>query len=152
MNTYEEQLAYLAGVLDSEASLYLTKSTNKTGYARYRAGIKIAMNDIGALRLFKKIFGGKIYKGTRKVKLDSKECYAPARVLQYGSEEKIKEIISVLYPYIQVKQKQAAIIMDFLAEREVAKEEASYNSFMRCGKLNNKYLASRAAKKSGWIK
>lgn len=138
-----EQYAYLAGIVDGEGSLYITKSKNK----QFTAGLKIAMNDKPALVLFRSVFGGKISKGTRKIDKRNNKLYAPAWVLQYRSLGDIKSIITKLLPYLQVKSIQAKIILEFIEMKFFPG-----NKFQTQGQLNNKYIQCRAEKKRGWIK
>jgi LAGLIDADG endonuclease len=138
-----EQYAYLAGIVDGEGSIYITKSKNK----QFTAGLKVAMNDKPALVLFQSVFGGKISKGTRKIDKRNNKLYAPAWVLQYRSLSDIKFIISKLAPFLQVKSKQAQIILDFIELKFFPGDK-----FQTQGRLNNKYIQCRAEKKRGWIK
>ncbi len=142
MNT-NEQYAYLAGIVDGEGSIYITKSKDK----QFTAGLKIAMNDKPALLLFQSVFGGKISKGTRKIDKRNNKLYAPAWVLQYRSLSDIKFIITKLAPFLRVKNKQAQIILDFIELKFFPGDK-----FQTQGQLNNKYIQCRAEKKRGWIK
>ena len=138
-----EQYAYLAGIVDGEGSIYITKSKNK----QFTAGLKVAMNDKPALTLFQSVFGGKISKGTRKIDKRNNKLYAPAWVLQYRSLNDIKSIITKLTPFLQVKRKQAEIVLDFIELKFFPGDK-----FQTQGQLNNKYIQCRAEKKRGWIK
>jgi hypothetical protein len=142
MNT-NEQYAYLAGIVDGEGSIYITKSKDK----QFTAGLKVAMNDKPALVLFQSVFGGKISKGTRKIDKRNNKLYAPAWVLQYRSLNDIKSIITKLTPFLQVKRKQAQIVLDFIELKFFPG-----GKFQTQGQLNNKYIQCRAEKKRGWIK
>lgn len=145
--TSAEKLAYCAGIIDGEGSLYITKNTKTDNKPkRYFAGIKIAMNDRPALDLFKSIFGGKVVKGSRKLDKRVGKIYAPAWVLQYRGVSDIKAILYALKPYLVVKNKQAEVILEFLT----LKEAVWPNLFKKNAALNNKYVQSRAIKKSGW--
>ncbi len=139
-----ERLAYLAGILDGEGSLYISKSKDK----RYTAGIKISMNDKESLELFQKTFGGNIIRGTKKIDKVTGKHYAPAWVLQYRGQNDILNIIKSLYPFLQIKQPQAEILWQFIA----LKPNWYLTKFQLHGLYNNLYIKSRKIKKQNWQK
>lgn len=142
-----EQLSYLAGVIDSEGSIYITKSSSRKNRSRYRAAVQIAMNDKAALLLFQKFFGGKILVGSRKLNVKTKELYTPAYIIRHTSADAVKAILRTLYPYLQVKKNQAKIVLKFLTVKDSVAD-----NFERNGRLNNLFLSCRASKSQGWIK
>jgi len=150
--TYKEKLSYCAALLDSEGSLYLTKSYSKSKSKNsiFRAGIKIGMNDRMAIDLFIDVFGGKWYVGSKRIcKLTQKE-FSPAYVVQYNAEDKIKEIILSVLPYLQVKKEQAELLLEFLRYKNW-KRNGQITPFLAAGKLNNLYIKCKKLKSKNWI-
>lgn len=154
-----EDLAYMAGILDGEGSLFIskTKKDKDDVRVRYQAGIKIGMNDSAALLVFQKYFGGNINIGSKKVKVADGSEYTRAYILQYSSESKIIEILSLLTPFLKVKKEQSEILTSFIISKKLFNMSLSLMGNKSAkglyyGRLNNFYLKSRAAKKRNWLR
>jgi len=101
--------AYMAGIIDGEGSLSISKTTLKK-YAKYspvyRARIGLGMTDKEIVQLFSNEFGGNIY--TESV---------PNRKLMYRwsrcGNSSVTGVLKILYPYLTGKKLQAELLIEF---------------------------------------
>ena len=148
--TYKEKLSYISGVFDGEGSLFLSKRV-KNKRKSWTANISVSMNDIHSLEIIKEVFGGNIRIGHKKIKdIQTKETYCPAYVISYGAEDKVKEIILLLLPYLQVKKEQAVLLLEFLRYKHW-KRNGRITPFSAAAQLNNLYIKCKKLKSKNWI-
>lgn len=112
-NPYDNQreavlLAYLAGIIDGEGSIGITKVTPKRyTNPRYTARIMLANVNKEVMELFANTFGGTI-----------SEERVPNRQLIYRWRKVgnpiTKEVLTKLYPYLIIKKPQATAVLEFL--------------------------------------
>jgi hypothetical protein len=105
-----EQLAYLAGIIDGEGSIYIGNfsSNPKTGTKYYQTNIEITNCDKNLMDWLINTFGARIYEYTKKQmpKNSTRETYY--RWIATG--ERVTHLIDVLMPYFIVKKQQAEIM------------------------------------------
>jgi len=110
-----QELAYLAGILDSEGSVMIKRSVyrmkNDCINPTYTPRVQVKMSDERPLLMFKQIFkgylnkAGKIYSGDRSFK-SNKILYV------YGAEHQIAyNILFQLLPYLIIKKEQAKLAL-----------------------------------------
>ena len=117
----ETELAYLAGILDSDGCIFITRrSPDKS--RRYisvvhSAIIVIAQIHPEALELFSKCFGGKIHNYTPQ----SRETFPhrrPLYRLTISSSQQTGKCIRALLPYLRLKLPQAHLALQLVELRE----------------------------------
>ena len=112
--TYDTDCAYAAGFVDGEGSIAVWRESrpkNNSGY-RYRAAVEVSNTDVEIIQWFKENFGGHICQTNRKnvVNKKHKPLY---RWICKTSE--VGEFLDKILPYLQVKQKQAEVVQQYLA-------------------------------------
>lgn len=113
----ELQYAYLAGLIDGEGCLRITrdhspgilKQGNKS--PRYGAGITIHMVTPEPLYFFKSIFpdGYLVYEGAREDRPNQRPTYC----WRCQNRHAVQEVVEKLYPYLLVKKNQADILLEY---------------------------------------
>jgi hypothetical protein len=112
-NRSDPFLAYCAGLIDGEGSIYIKKETyqSKTN-PKYRIVFKITMTEEPLIDLLSKTFNG-TYHLTTGNHLSRKSLYS----MHLGDRKAIKAITSLL-PYLMLKKKQAELALEFVRTRE----------------------------------
>lgn len=145
-----QKLAYCAGLLDGEGSIYLSKSS-KSKSKQYKPGLSISMNDVAGLKVFQSIFGGNIRVGNKRIKLNSKkEEFARAYILSYGAKNDIKKILESLLEFLHVKQEQAITMLDYIYYLDIF-ADLKTDKFRANGIKNNYYIKLKTQKSKNWI-
>lgn len=109
--TYEENLAYLAGLLDGEGCVRIGKDQRKNKLHRrknpsYFLDVRIEMVNAYFLKDYAKKFGGCIYQRKRIGKHGESVMW-----LLYG--KKASEFLSLVLPYLNVKKEEAKKAIEF---------------------------------------
>ena len=103
------QLAYIAGLLDGEGSLYIGRYPRKGNRSLgYRAYMTISNTHVPTLQWVKSIMGGKIVEMAKKG-----GCYS----LTFTTNT-IREWLPELLPYLLIKDSQAKVLLSFLDKQE----------------------------------
>jgi len=111
-------LSYLAGIIDGEGCIrinkykYKYKRGNKIKVA-YAGTLQVEMCAKEVLKVFSDTFGGNI---TSRKKKDTKPILYCWRV----GNQKCKNVLKLLYPYLRAKKKQAKLVIEF--QKELAKK------------------------------
>lgn len=104
------QLAYMAGIIDGEGSIYIGNfsSNPKTGSKYYQTNMEVTNTDENLINWINDVFGGRIYKYTAKQtpKNSRRTVY---RWIATG--DCVTHLIEVLSPYLIAKTKQAEIMI-----------------------------------------
>ena len=113
-NPQQTVLAYLAGIIDGEGTIRIGRSNNLTNrrVPAYYAGISCGMTELNALQLLVDTFGGKIRTEGRA------ENRKPMFRWGTSGTKAVARILVALYPYLRVKQPQAAVVLDFILNKE----------------------------------
>jgi len=103
-----ELYAYLAGILDGEGCLRISRTNQKDMVNPYfQASIQVGMQDKRVLEMFKTTFGGSIYKDrTVNGKL-------PVYRWRINSKRGSIKCLKKLMPYLITKREQAEILLSF---------------------------------------
>lgn len=112
------QYAYIAGLIDGEGTITITKQNNesfmkrqKLKNPRYLALLRIGMIEEKPIRFIEKVLKvGKVYK--EPPRKDRPTCRLMYRWICTNTQECLR-ILRDLYPYMLVKNKQAKIVMEF---------------------------------------
>ena len=104
---------YLAGFIDGEGSLMITKSrSRKSGHVQYRARVTVCNTDRGILEEICRDHGGTIHKaGARK------SSWKPAYMLVW-TDGLIPNLLSLLGPHLRLKRIQAAVQLKFIHHKK----------------------------------
>ncbi len=126
-----EELAWMAGIVDGEGSIMIQKVTKKSGlHPEYRLILRVNVSVGQDLSRFSEKFGSKIYPGKAPTSTSR-----PYRIwLVYGKTA--LSVLKVLLPYLVWKKDKAALAISFqeglktsrptLSAEEVAKRELFY--------------------------
>lgn len=114
-------LAYCAGVIDSDGSIgirkRLIKEKNKKPYLNYMEMISVGQVSDEAVSLLKAIFGGNLM--VRKATLPNRKNIFIWRVQQ----KKAQNCLELLLPFLRIKKKQAQNCLQFREVLEKSKLE-----------------------------
>lgn len=115
MSINETDKAYAAGFIDGEGYLGIMRHENRKFKDRpyYRAIVKVAQTRQTPLLWLQERWGGWINKRNQKKTLFTMN-YADAWYWTIGSKELIGKFIADIRPYLQLKNKQADVIMQRL--------------------------------------
>lgn len=107
--------AYLAGIIDGEGSIGLTRNRkNKSGRIVYYIFVTVGMTALEIPCLLKEIFGGSYY-------IRKKYSYSPNKKplgMWSISCLKAENVIKCLLPYLRVKRPQAELALEYRKEME----------------------------------
>lgn len=100
--------AYLAGILDGEGCLRVSKNhqANMTS-PFYQSAVQVGMQDYRVLEMFKRAFGGSVYK-ERVV-----HGRLPVYRWRINSKRGTIKLLKKLLPYLVTKKEQAEALMEF---------------------------------------
>ena len=105
------QLAYLAGIIDGEGSIYIGNfsSNPKTGTKYYQTNIEVTNTDKNLIDWLSSTFGGRIYTYTAK-QLPKNSRRTTYRWIATG--ERVTHIAEIILPYLIVKIRQCQIMIE----------------------------------------
>lgn len=111
------QYAYLAGLIDGEGCLRITRDkslgTEKQGHKspKYAASISMHMVTREPLDFFASLFpdGYLVYEGVR----DDRPNQRPTYCWRCQNRFVVQDVIEKIYPYLLVKNKQADLILEY---------------------------------------
>jgi len=138
MELLETEKAYMAGIIDGDGSISMSKQTSKYGRTDYRCAIKIQMDNREAIDYFhERIDEGYAYK------FFDKSRHKPRYVFMWNLNGKnTQEFCELLLPYLLVKKNQALAIIKYykngihekrILDNELIRREKLYK---RVRKLN----------------
>jgi len=108
------QLAYLAGIIDGEGSIYIGNfSCNpKTKIPYYQTNIQVTNTDKPLIDWLHEVFGGLVSKRTIKQHAENsrKQAY-----MWTASGERVTHLCELILPYLIVKTKQCEIMIKMRA-------------------------------------
>jgi len=108
------QLAYLAGIIDGEGSIYIGNfsSNLKTGSKYYQTNIEVTNSDKSLIDWLFNTFGGRIYTYSMK------QMPKNARRTYYrwiATGERVTHLVEIILPYIIIKKRQCEIMISMRA-------------------------------------
>lgn len=127
--TRAEDLAYFAGIVDGEGSLSIVKSTlHQSGRitSYYVTRMSVSNTNMALIKWITKRFGG---HGATQYKEGTRNPKWKAAYYVGFSAGRLKTLLPTLLPYLVIKQKQANLLIEFLALRESKRHV--YNSLSR---------------------
>ena len=110
VNPSKTDKAYIAGIVDGEGSLGITKRLHphrRSLSPTFTGALQVSMTDEDAIRFIAERYRGRVYRYGRN---DGRQPYYvfSATSLELG------EIIKDITPYLKVKHPQASIMLEFL--------------------------------------
>jgi hypothetical protein len=110
--------AYLAGIIDGEGTLTITRHIRKDrpGYTRFNLRLAVYNTNLGLLSELKEWFGGTIMIAER-----IGENWKPVGQLAW-SEEQLVVLLPKIIPYLLIKREQAEILLAAQATKMTATE------------------------------
>ena len=124
-----EDLAYIAGVLDSDGYIGLARqreNRRKNRTESYSPRVVVTQCQIGAVELIHSVFGG------RKYELEKGENHKTLHAVCINDRKHITEILTVVAPYLRIKKRQAELVLGFCKMRDaklVSKPRLSNGQF-----------------------
>jgi len=143
MNRYE-LLAYLAGLVDGEGAISISKRTDSKDasrrHPRYYPRIWLKNKNKEVIILLKKVFGGCIWR--EDISCGGKGGFRKSELWVWERKsDKVFEIVKSLYPFLIIKKPQANIILKF----EKVKKEA--RKVRKNSRIKGKPFEARFVKK-----
>lgn len=150
-NQRQTILAYLAGIIDGEGCIRISKqtATKGLGKAPYSANVNCGMTNPIAVELLHQTFGGSI-RDCQPTCKNASPC-KPLRYWYLSGTNGVAAALRQLYPYLRVKKKQAAYVLDFCMNKTdgripggVPQEEQRWREelYMNVKKLNQRGVAA----------
>jgi len=101
----KEDLAYIAGVIDSDGCISINRDIKK-----YQPTVQVTQAQPEAINLINKIFGGnyRIVKQS-KSSLNYKDLY----LWRIRSRKNLGIFLEAILPFLRIKRKQAKIVIDY---------------------------------------
>jgi len=111
------EIAYLAGIIDGEGSIYIGNFSchPKTKVPYYQTNIQVTNTDKPLIDWLQYIFGGLVNKRTKKQHASNsrKQAY-----MWTASGERLTHLCELLLPFLICKRKQAEIMLEIRATFE----------------------------------
>ncbi len=115
---------YLAGFVDGEGSVMIVKSkAGDQGRLEYRGRVSLANTDARVLRAIREGFGGMLEE---QPPLQS--GWNPLHQLVW-SEGMAEPLLRTLLPHLRIKQRQARVVLDFIAHKRGTRQEHAGRGF-----------------------
>lgn len=108
------QIAYLAGIVDGEGSIYIGNFScnKKTGVPYYQTNIQVTNTDKALIDWLVEIFGGLFSTRTRK-QMDNK---SRKQVYTWtASGDRVTHLCELILPYLIIKKRQCEIMIQMRA-------------------------------------
>ncbi len=110
MNT---DAAYIAGVIDSDGYIGVSKTKSTNGNICYYSRLSIAMKQPEAVEFVSKIYNKKFNLRKVHTTLANKK-YTWMNTVFEANSIKVKEILIDTFPYLKVKKQQAKLILELI--------------------------------------
>jgi hypothetical protein len=107
--TKNEELAYIAGIIDGEGYLGIGTTKSSVGNICYYPRLTIHMLDEEAIKIACDFFKIKI----RRSKLNKKDYYS-----FYATGKKLKEVLLKIISYLQVKKTHALLLLELIKTKD----------------------------------
>lgn len=123
----EKEIAWLAGFIDGEGYIGMERQRKKETSRQaaswlYHPYLIIANSNYNVLRFIKNYIGdGYIYEVRRKKSKSSHKNEKPGFQYKLSKMDKLKSLLTVLRPYLHLKQQQCDLLLNFINVRKNAK-------------------------------
>jgi hypothetical protein len=113
---------YLAGFIDGEGSLMISRWADSMNLPRYGSRIAVSNTDRLVLEEIQQIFGGLVFNQPR-ARIGWKDAHA---LIWTGP--RARKLLPIVAPYLRVKRKQAAVMRQFMS----CERKQRQNGIRRC--------------------
>ncbi len=140
------QLAYAAGIMDGEGTIGVYRYKGTGTYKNkisYRPDVSMANTNLKIVKLFKAWFGGTIIE---KKQIKNYKVMYRWNLCSYDA---VQEMISALLPYLQLKRKQAELILKFFAITKTGKGQRNKPCFSDAEKEKQNVLYEQTLRLNG---
>lgn len=107
----DTDIAYLAGIIDGEGSIYIQRRITKQGYFSYFPRFQVVNTNREIMDWIKNTFGGLIYDKPR-IKHNPKWRM---QIEWFTTVGLMDQLIPLIIPYLIIKKQHAIIMMQFRA-------------------------------------
>ena len=104
----DTRFAYVAGLIDADGSLYISKSVDKYGYAHYDPIVMIRSTHLPTVKWLIKIFGGTYDRSVWK-----KGCWKDYYRWKFSSDKHASRFLDKILPYLWLKRKSALVLREY---------------------------------------
>lgn len=105
----ENRFAYVAGLIDADGDLTISRSVNKEGYVQYDPMVRIGSSHLPTLKWLVAKFGGYF----RKTK--PKEGRKPFYIWKFSSDKHASRFLERVHPYLWLKKSQSNVLREYYA-------------------------------------
>lgn len=128
----ETRFAYVAGLIDADGSLYISKNTNEQGYVRYDPIITITSTHLPTVKWLVKIFGGTYRRSVWK-KGEGEDYYK----WLFSSDKHASRFLDRVLPYLWLKKYQAFVLKEYYGLEGAQDKHKRENLYQQMGDLNH---------------
>ncbi len=114
-----EEIAYMAGLIDGEGTIRMSKFKEKNWNSKYTPTISFVNTNLEVVNLIGKFINAKrvyIHDGSKTGFKGNKPCYK----VQKSGTIAVVEPLEKLLPYLRIKKKQAELILKYCKEQKPA--------------------------------
>ena len=112
-----EEAAYLAGFIDVDGCITIVRNKNVNGAYLYRPYILFMHTNKGVLDWISLL----VEAGTVLSYKGLKDNHKARHTLRLSRNDSVRRILPTIYPHLQIKHKQADLVMEFIDSRSDAK-------------------------------
>ena len=105
----KEEIAYLAGIIDGEGSIYIQRRITPKGHYSYFPRFQIVNTNQKLMNWIHKKFGGLIYKKSRK----KQNIKWKDQIEWFTTRGLLDTLLPLLLPFLIIKKEQAEIMIKF---------------------------------------
>lgn len=105
----DTEIAYLAGIIDGEGSIYIQRRITKAGYISYFPRFQVVNTNQKVMEWIENTFGGNLYKKPRtKHNTKWRLCFE-----WFTTVEIMDQLLPLIIPYLIIKKEHALVMMQF---------------------------------------
>lgn len=121
----DEELAYIAGVIDSDGCISITRSSENRrgskGYFQFRGFVTLTQTSPEAIELI-----NKVGIGHTGISRQQEGKYPPLFRWSASSRVDVKFFLESILPYLRIKRSQAELVLTFCEHRETILENKPF--------------------------
>jgi hypothetical protein len=107
----DTEIAYLAGMIDGEGSIYIQRRITKAGYMSYFPRFQVVNTNQEVMEWIQNTFGGNLYKKPRTKHNEKwRLCFE-----WFSTVGVMDELLPLIIPYLIIKKQHALVMMQFRA-------------------------------------
>ena len=130
-NLTETSLAYAAGLIDADGSIYISKCIRKDGYTSYDPTLMVRSTHLPTIKWLISKFGGTYDKTVWKDK-NHKDYYR----WKFSSDVHAARFLDKILPYIWIKKNQAFLLKDYYSLNGNQNKQKREELYTKVSELN----------------